>query len=101
MDVILLEGWCVGAVSQGEAALVEPINDLERDVDRRRLARVRRNQLDGPYQFLFARLQDLVLLQASASRWWRAGGPSRRPAAGAGGGGMSEAEIGRFVAPYG
>ena len=32
MDVILLEGWCVGR-SQGRAALATPVNELERDED--------------------------------------------------------------------
>src|SRR6185312_7223999 len=31
MDVILLEGWCVGAIPQTEAALAAPVNALERD----------------------------------------------------------------------
>lgn len=102
VDVILLEGWCVGAVSQGEAALVEPVNDLERDEDPQGVWRAFvNNQLDGPYQFLFARLQDLILLQAPSFEvvaGWRAEQEAKLRART--GGGMSEAEIGRFVAHY-
>ncbi len=32
-DVVLLEGWCVGARAQPAAALADPINALERDED--------------------------------------------------------------------
>lgn len=31
--VILLEGWCLGATPQDAAALIEPVNALERDAD--------------------------------------------------------------------
>lgn len=30
VDVVLFEGWCVGAPAQPEAALVQPVNSLER-----------------------------------------------------------------------
>ena len=102
VDVVLLEGWCVGAVSQGEAALVEPVNALERDEDPQGVWRAYvNNQLDGPYQFLFARLQDLILLQAPSFEvvaGWRAEQEAKLRART--GGGMNEAEIGRFVAHY-
>ena len=35
-DVVVIEGWCLGARSQPADDLVAPINDLERDEDRRR-----------------------------------------------------------------
>ena len=62
-DVILFEGWCVGAVAQADVSV--PINDLERqhDPDGRWRAFVNA-ALAGPYQPLFARLDLLVLLQA-------------------------------------
>jgi D-glycerate 3-kinase len=102
VDVILLEGWCVGAVSQGRAALATPINDLERDEDPHAVWRTYVNdQLDGPYQTLFARLQDLILLEAPSFEvvaGWRAEQEAKLRAQGRGG--MSQAEIARFVAHY-
>ncbi|MFI4949665.1 MAG: kinase [Caulobacterales bacterium] len=102
VDVILLEGWCVGAVSQGRAALATPVNDLERDEDPQGIWRTYVNdQLDGPYQGLFGRLHDLVLLAAPSFEvvaGWRAEQEAKLRAQGAGG--MSAAEIGRFVACY-
>ena len=102
VDVILLEGWCVGAVSQGRAALATPVNDLERDEDPDGVWRGYVNdQLDGPYQALFARLHDLVFLEAPSFEVvtrWRAEQEAKLRATGAGG--MSDAEIARFVAHY-
>jgi D-glycerate 3-kinase len=102
VDVILLEGWCVGAVSQGRAALVTPVNDLERDEDPKAVWRTYVNdQLDGPYQALFARLHDLILLEAPSFEvvaGWREAQEEKLRARGAGG--MDATQIGRFVQHY-
>lgn len=64
VDVVLFEGWCVGAVAQDAVALVDPINALERDADPdgtwRRFVNA---QLAGPYRTLFAPLDRLILLR--------------------------------------
>ena len=33
VDVIVLEGWCLGSEAQDEEALVQPVNSLEREAD--------------------------------------------------------------------
>ena len=64
-DVVLFEGWCVGARPQETAALAQPVNGLERDLDPDGAWRTYANTaLAGPYQALFSRLDLLVLLQA-------------------------------------
>ena len=64
-DLIILEGWCVGAISQSPSALNEPVNELERDCDVDGVWRTYVNtQLAGPYQMLFGLLDRLVLLHA-------------------------------------
>jgi D-glycerate 3-kinase len=64
-DVVLFEGWCVGARPQTPAELTAPVNELERERDPDATWRRRVNaELAGPYQRLFARLTSLVLLQA-------------------------------------
>jgi D-glycerate 3-kinase len=102
VDVIILEGWCVGAVSQGRAALATPVNDLERNEDPKAVWRTYVNdQLDGPYQILFTRLHDLVLLEAPSFEvvaGWRAEQEAKLRAGGAGG--MDDDEVRRFVAHY-
>lgn len=65
VDVILFEGWCVGARPQAPEALTAPVNALERERDPEGVWRAYVNaQLAGPYQALFRRLDSLVLLQA-------------------------------------
>ncbi|MDP1618401.1 kinase [Phenylobacterium sp.] len=65
VNVMLFEGWCVGARPQPAAALIAPANDLEarRDPDGRWRRHVN-DSLAGPYQELFRLLDRLILLQA-------------------------------------
>lgn len=75
VDVVLLEGWCVGARPQPPEALARPVNALERDEDPDGTWRGFANAaLAGPYVALFARLDRLVLLTApdfAVVRAWR------------------------------
>lgn len=74
-DVVLLEGWCVGARPRPLADLAAPINTLEAAEDPDGAWRAFANDaLAGPYRALFARLDRLVLLTApdfAAVRAWR------------------------------
>jgi D-glycerate 3-kinase len=65
VDVILFEGWCVGAAPQADGDLLEPVNALERNEDREGVWRRYVNAaLQGDYNRLFERLDALVLLAA-------------------------------------
>lgn len=65
LQVLLFEGWCVGALPQASAALAEPVNALEREADADgRWRRYVNAQLEDGYQALFARLDLLILLAA-------------------------------------
>ncbi|MCJ2186420.1 kinase [Novosphingobium beihaiensis] len=104
-DVLLFEGWCVGARPQEQAALRQPINALEACEDTGAVWRTyANNALSGPYQELFAWLDTLVLLEApgfEAVHGWRLEQEQELAAAeGSGGAVMSEAEIARFIAHY-
>jgi D-glycerate 3-kinase len=64
VDVVLFEGWFVGARPQQDSALEMPINDLERADDVQGLWRGFVNDsLRDEYQQLFERIELLVLLQ--------------------------------------
>lgn len=74
-DVLLFEGWCVGARPEPDAALAVPVNTLERDRDPdgswRRYVNA---QLAGPYRALFDPIGLLIFLAApdlESSRRWR------------------------------
>ncbi len=106
VDVVILEGWCVGALPQSDAALVQPINALERDEDPDWRWRTWVNaRLATDYQPLFARIDLLALIAAPdfdvVAGWRRQQEQvlrtaSKRTANLA----MSDAEIDRFVLHY-
>jgi len=65
VDVIIFEGWCIGAIAQNNAALQNPINSLEETEDPEGHWRTYVNaQLAGDYCELFAHLDRLVMLKA-------------------------------------
>lgn len=74
-EIILVEGWCLGALPEPGEALARPINELEEkeDADGRWRGYVNL-QLQGPYKAFFERLDLLVMLKApsmDAVRRWR------------------------------
>lgn len=95
-DIVIFEGWCVGARPEGE--VTEAINALERERDADGTwRRYVNDQLAGPYRTLFGRIDFLALLKAPGfdvvSDWRidqerRAGGP------------MTDGEIRDFVEYY-
>ena len=76
VDVILFEGWCVGALPQADAALDGSINALERDEDAAGVwRRYVNDRLKGDYAALFGRIDILALLKAPSFEvvyGWRA-----------------------------
>ena len=67
VDVILFEGWCVGAVPQPAAALREPVNRLEADEDPDGVWRREVNRrLATDYAGLFERIDLLVMLKVES-----------------------------------
>ena len=65
LDLILLEGWCVGSSSQSPEALIEPVNGLEEEEDPDGVWRRHANErLRQEYETIFARLDALVFLAA-------------------------------------
>ena len=63
-DVVLFEGWCVGARPQSLELLSDPVNDLEASEDRDAAWRAAVNErLRSDYAELFARLDLLVMLR--------------------------------------
>ncbi|MDC7684197.1 kinase [Asticcacaulis sp. BYS171W] len=105
--VLLLEGWCVGAVSQVETDLIAPVNALERDEDPDGVWRRYVNaQLAGPYAALFAKLDRLILLAApgfEVVQGWRTQQEHdlrRKLALEGRTGGMEDVQITRFIQHY-
>lgn len=103
-QVLLLEGWCIGARPQAEAALAAPVNALEQVEDPDGIWRCYANTaLSGSYQSLFARIDLLVLLAAPG--WdivarWREQQEAELRASSTGAGVMTPAEVTRFIQHY-
>jgi D-glycerate 3-kinase len=102
VDVVIFEGWCVGARAQDPAALTTPINVLEAQEDWDGAWRAHANSaLAGPYQALFARLDALALLQVPGFEvvlGWRREQEHKLIART--GRGMSDTDVDRFIAHY-
>ncbi|MEH6577981.1 MAG: hypothetical protein V7731_12980 [Amphritea sp.] len=63
-DIVVLEGWCVGAQSQPDALLEQPVNDLEATEDPDgQWRRYVNDQLADGYSQLFAMVDVLVMLK--------------------------------------
>ena len=105
VEVILFEGWCVGAVPQPAGALRDPINRLEaeEDPDGRWRREVNR-RLATDYAELFGRIDLLVMLEVENFEAVRANRLlQEQKLARANPGGtavMDEAALGRFVMHY-
>jgi len=104
-EVLIFEGWCVGARSQERAELELPVNQLERTEDASGDWRDHVNQaLGGAYQALFSLLDRLVLLAApnfEVVHGWRLEQEQALAAQDRSAGAfMDAAAIARFVAHY-
>jgi len=105
IDVILFEGWCVGAVPQPAAALSNPLNRLEDEEDPDGTWRLEVNRrLATDYAELFARIDLLVMLKVENFEAVRANRKlqedklaARRPR---GAGVMDDAALDRFLMHY-
>lgn len=99
LDVVVVEGWCVGAPA-AESAIDEPINALERNDDPDGRWRLHiETALGGPYAKLNEDLETLVFLKVpglAAVRRWRLQQEGERLA----GQRLSAAEVNRFVEHY-
>ncbi|WP_207060924.1 hypothetical protein [Motiliproteus sp. SC1-56] len=63
-DVVVLDGWCLGALPEDDEALANPINALEAEEDPDGTWRRYVNeQLKGPYSELFEMLDVLLMLK--------------------------------------
>lgn len=99
-DIVIIEGWCIGARPQASIDLVEPVNSLERDEDSEGIWRGYVNDaLAGAYRRLNGRIDWLVFLAVgdiAAVLAFRAEQERAIPAARR----MDAARLARFVAHY-
>ena len=74
-DVIIFEGWCVGAKAEQNYSLKTPINSLEKLKDQKQIwRRFVNKQLKSKYKKLYDQLNCLLFIKAknfSLLRYWR------------------------------
>jgi D-glycerate 3-kinase len=100
-DLVIFEGWCIGARPQRADELEAPVNELEREEDPTGDWRWYVNrELGGRYQALFAELDMLLMLRPPSLHEvyaWREEQEARLRAASSGSEVMTPAEVRRFV----
>jgi len=106
IDLVILEGWCVGTQAQSDVELQRPVNALEHDEDADGAwRRYVNDQLRAKYEPIFAQLDALIFIGApnfDAILRWRieqeeklaAASPSNSP------GLMNKQQITRFIQFY-
>lgn len=104
-EVLLFEGWCIGARPQPASDLASPVNRLEAEEDPHGIWRSYVNDaLAGPYRQLFARIDRLILLAAPGfvvvQRWRLEQERELALKAGPRAKAMDEAAVGRFISHY-
>ena len=63
-DIIIFEGWCLGAKPQSAKKLRNPINTLEKKHDKRLIWRKKvNNELKNMYKMIFKSINKLIFLQ--------------------------------------
>jgi D-glycerate 3-kinase len=105
VDLVILEGWCVGSTPQQARELVEPVNKLEETQDQSGIWRTYVNeQLQGAYANVFAKIDYLVFLQVpdfdSVYRWRLEQEEKLRSGENIGDSVMDEDEIAAFIQHY-
>lgn len=104
LDLLVFEGWFVGTPAEADAALVQPLNDLERDADRDGVWRHWCNRaLARDYPALWQNCDRLWFLQPpdfSVVPRWRWQQEQTMQAAEPGRSGMSRSQLERFVQFY-
>jgi D-glycerate 3-kinase len=102
LDMLIVEGWCLGVAAQPEAELTELVNQLEQGEDKDgRWRQFVNSQLAGPYAEYWQLLNPLIWL--NAPDWdcvcrWRA--KQEQQLWQSRGSGMSDTELARFMLPF-
>ena len=104
VQIVLLEGWCLGAAAQPVEALAEPVNELEAQEDVDGIWRNYVNAaLSEQFSPLYRRCDEWLMLQAPSFECvygWRLEQEHKLAAQRSGAGVMSDAEVARFVSHY-
>ena len=74
-NIVIFEGWCVGANPQKKKDLFVPVNELEKHKDKKKIWRIRVNQeLKRDYKKIFKLIDKIIFLKVPSFKYvfkWR------------------------------
>ena len=103
-DIVIFEGWCVGVNPQKNKDLITPINELEKEKDKKRIWRERVNfELKNEYRKIFKLIDKLIFLKVPSFNHvlkWRLLQEKKLRLSSKGNRTMNEKEIKNFIMFY-
>ena len=103
-NIIIFEGWCVGVTPQKKNDLINPINKLEKQNDKKRIWRERVNlELKKNYKKIFNLIDKLIFLKVPSFKYvfkWRLLQEKKLRIFAKGNKTMSDKQIGNFIMYY-
>ena len=103
-NIVIFEGWCVGAIAQKNKDLNSPINKLENNKDNKRIWRQKVNvELKKDYKKIFSLIDKLIFLKVPSFKYvfkWRLLQEKKLKITSKGNKTMNEKQIGNFVMYY-
>jgi len=103
-DIIIFEGWCVGAKQENSVRLKKPINSLEREEDKELIWRKKvNNNLKGRYKKIFNLINKQIFLKVQNFEYvykWRLLQEKKLKFFSKGNKIMTKSEIKRFIMYY-
>ena len=103
-NIIIFEGWCVGVTPQKKNDLINPINKLEKQNDKKRVWRERVNlELKNNYKKIFNLIDKLIFLKVPSFKYvfkWRLLQEKKLRIFAKGNKTMSDKQIGNFIMYY-
>ena len=103
-DIVIFEGWCVGATPQKNKDLLVPVNDLEKREDKKKIWRKRVNfELKNDYKKIFSLIDKTIFLKVPSFKYvfkWRLLQEKKLRLTSSGNKTMNENQIKNFIMLY-
>ena len=103
-NIVIFEGWCVGATPQKKRDLIAPINKLEKEKDKKKIWRKKINtELNNKYQKIFSLIDKLIFLKVPSFKYvfkWRLLQEKKLRVTSKGKKTMSDQQISNFIMYY-
>ena len=103
-NIVIFEGWCVGVTAQKKKDLINPINKLEKQKDKKKIWRHKVNlELDKNYKKIFDLIDKLIFLKVPSFKYvfrWRLLQEKKLRITGKGKKTMTDKQISNFIMYY-